>query len=98
MKNLILAALTATTLAAPAKAQANDIGLVILGIIAGAVITDNQRSEPEPNLHNHRPAHQHRQPDRNKVCGYRTEYQRNWIITTGTNCKGEVVSMERRRK
>jgi hypothetical protein len=99
MKNLILAALTATTLAAPAQAENSDIGLLILGIIAGAAITDNHQPAPEPNWNNHRPRREHRQPrDWNTVCGYQTEYQHNWIITTGTNCYGEVVSVERRRR
>ena len=100
MKNLILAALTATTLAAPAQADNSDIGLIILGIIAGAAITDNHQPAPEPNWNNHRPGHTHNQRPRdwNTVCGYQTEYQRKWIITTGTNCYGEVVSVDRRRR
>lgn len=99
MKRLILAALTATTLAAPAQAEQNDIGLLILGIIAGAAITDNHKPAPEPNWHKPRHRHDHRpRTDWKTICGYRTEYRHNWIITTGTNCYGEVVSVERRHR
>ena len=100
MKRLILAALTATTLAAPAQAEQNDIGLLILGMIAGAAIVDNHKPAPAPSWHDHKPQHTHnqRQPDWRTICGYRTEYRHNWIITTGTNCYGEVVSVERRHR